>query len=133
MVNQVRQIIAELDNFTEFRIRQLTAEVTSLLIETTPVDTGWARANWVPNFSSPSVDRRELSREEQASELPSAQARQQGGIARVVAGYTLARGEVFISNGVPYITRLNDGSSRQAPAMFVQTAIRRAVAKVART
>ena len=34
---------------------------------------------------------------------------------------------MFVSNNVKYITRLNDGYSRQAPAGFVQSAIRKAV------
>lgn len=130
MVDQVRIIVGELEQFTERLITRLTAEITANLIETTPVATGWARANWVPSFNSPVYDRRQLTDTERQSALTTQQARQQSGLAQVVAGYDLNRGTIFISNGVPYIVRLNEGSSSQAPAGFVQAAVRRAIATV---
>ena len=52
---------------------------------------------------------------------------QQQGIAEVATQYTLDQGSVFVSNNVPYILKLNDGHSQQAPAGFIQTAIHKAV------
>ena len=37
----------------------------------------------------------------------------------------------FVSNGVPYIGKLDQGSSQQAPAGFVRAAVVKAVAKLA--
>ena len=44
-----------------------------------------------------------------------------------LASYRLEGGNIFISNNVPYILALNDGTSRQSPAGFVQNAIQKAV------
>lgn len=89
----------------------------------TPVDTGWARANWVPQIGSPYVV--EASRD--PAGVGSRAAEQQAGIASLFT-YRLNRGPIFISNNAPYITRLNDGSSKQSPAGFVQAAIAREIA-----
>lgn len=127
---QVRIVISDLTRFTERAVKMLTLEAHANLVRApseggTPVDTGWARANWVPDIGSP---RTEPVGSRDRVDSGSAQA----GLARVVAGYRLAQGPVFLSNNVPYITFLNDGSSRQAPAGFVQQAIAEAVRAVDR-
>ncbi len=89
----------------------------------TPVDTGWARANWIPTVGQtrvfPSGSRKDVTN-----------AAQDAGVADVAANYTLDRGTVYISNSVPYIGLLNLGHSPQASPGFVQRAILEAVAQV---
>ena len=124
--NQVRAIVRALEQVTERVITKITLDTTANLVETTPVDTGWARANWVPAIGSPYVaDLADV--EATAQGAAQAGATQQAGIASVVSGYRLELGRVFVSNNVPYITRLNEGHSKQAPAGFVQRAIAKAV------
>lgn len=123
---QVRAVIRALERVAERAIVKITLDVTANLVETTPVDVGWARANWVPAIGTPVL--KNLSGVEPTSGATSAAAsEQQGALGGIVAGYKLNRGKVFVSNNVPYITKLNDGSSTQAPAGFVQAAIRKAV------
>ena len=57
---QIRAIVRGLERVTERVIIKITTDVTANLIETTPVDLGWARANWVPSLGAPVV--KELSR-----------------------------------------------------------------------
>ena len=117
--------IGELNSFIENTVKRLTVETTNELISTTPVDTGWARANWVPNIG---VSRDEtVGTRQQAEEGIINTSVQQTGIITVLGRYRLQQGSVFISNNVPYIVSLNFGSSLQAPAGFVQTAIARAI------
>lgn len=104
----------------ERTIKKLVLDVTANLVGTTPVDTGWARSNWVPSIGTP-VEQPTGSKESVSSGA------QDQGLAAVAATYTLERGPIWISNNVPYITLLNSGTSQQAPAGFVQAAIRRAV------
>tara|TARA_R110002167_G_scaffold93122_2_gene249823 strand:+ start:20235 stop:20648 length:414 start_codon:yes stop_codon:yes gene_type:complete len=123
---QIRIVIEGIDSDAEQVIRKLTLDVVANLTKApsqggTPVDTGWARANWIANVSSPSTD--VVGSPGQAGPARAAQAASLGR----VLGYKLAAGPVFISNNVPYIIRLNDGSSKQAPAGFVQAAIQLAV------
>lgn len=123
---QIKIIVGDLENVAEKVIKALTLEITAELQEATPVDTGWARLNWVPKIGEPSTE----PKPKIEANLPSAQAEQQKGLAEVLSGFKLARGLVSIANNVPYIKRLNEGSSKQAPAAFVQQAISRAVQKV---
>lgn len=83
----------------------------------TPVDTGHARANWVPSVGAPYT-----------AEASGASAHE-AGVAAVIS-YKLSDGPLFVSNNAPYIGLLNIGSSKQAPAGFIEMAIDEAVAKV---
>lgn len=121
---QIKAVIQALEETAEKAVIRLGLNITANLIEDTPVDTGWARANWVPAIGA--------SRSSPASSNPSSamvqtQAALQAADQAGLLSYKLSRGTVFISNNVPYINRLNDGSSTQAPTGFVQAAIRRGV------
>jgi hypothetical protein len=119
VADQVRQIIEALREVGEKVIKQITLDVTANLIETTPVDTGWARANWIPSIGP---------REGVAGTRENISgAEQEIGKAQVVTEYKIEMGEVHVSNAVPYVQSLNDGHSQQAPAGFVQAAIAKAV------
>lgn len=122
---QIPKVIRQLESVAEQVIKKIAFDVTANLVRApseggTPVDTGWARANWIVNIGSALI-------------LPvgSPEAVPAAGItAGVVASYKLFQGPVYISNNVPYISRLNRGHSQQAPAGFVQAAIRKAVRDV---
>lgn len=122
---QIRAIVRGLDRLTERVVTKITLDVTANLVETTPVDTGWARANWVPALSKPFVANLGAV-PVTAQNASAAGVRQQAAVAGI-AGYRLSMGRVFVSNNVPYIQELNAGSSRQAPSGFVQRAIAKAV------
>lgn len=94
------------------------------VVPRTPVLTGHARRNWQANFGSPT-----------RNELPgvdkSGQATISTGISRIKAGKQRNPFlPLVIENNVPYIGRLNAGSSRQAPAMFVELAINLTINRV---
>lgn len=107
-------------------VRILT-NTTANLIESTPVDTGWARANWVPSLSKPVLrDVSAQSGEDRSQYVAGAAGEQADGQAKVL-GYKLESGNAYITNNVPYIGDLNSGTSKQAPSGFVQTAISQGV------
>lgn len=116
---QIRAIGQDLNRTLERVVRKVTLDITANLIRTTPVDTGWARANWIPRIGRP-VGRPAGTREAVNT------AEQAAGQASI-ASYRLQNGTTHVTNNVPYINRLNMGHSRQAPAGFVQGAIRKAV------
>ncbi len=122
---QIRAIVRGMNGIAERVIRKVTLDVTANLIETTPVDTGWARANWVPSISAPFIA--SLANAQRTPADVSSAVGQQGEGKAKVFGYKLHMGKVFVTNNVPYIIDLNLGSSRQAPAAFVQRAIAKAV------
>lgn len=115
----IRDIEKELVGFVEKQIVRLTANATAEIQEATPVDLGWAQASWIPALSSP--HRTPAGTRENINPGLSGSA-----TGAVIAGYSFPK-PVFISNNVPYITFLNEGSSRQAPKAFVQQSIAKAI------
>jgi len=103
------------------RVQRVAFSISAELVSTTPVDTGWARANWVISIGEP-VSAPFGSRE---SVDHSAQA---DGQARLLI-YDLAAGDIFLNNNVPYIEVLNTGHSPQAPAGFIEAAIDRGISQ----
>ena len=106
-------------------VSALALEITERLIETTPVDTGWARASWIPSIGDPFV-------QPSGSSDSFTTGKQELGMAEVATQYNLLDGPIFITNNVPYIERLNEGSSPQAPAGFIEEAIKQAIDSVER-
>lgn len=131
MATQIRIVVRSLEGFIDQVIKKLTLDVTANLVSApdtgygTPVDTGWARANWVPSIGTPQTTTEGTREAAEAGSVSTAG--QQAGIAKVVTSYKHQQGAVYISNNVPYILRLNEGSSQQAPKGFVQNAIAKAI------
>jgi len=90
----------------------------------TPVDTGRARANWLVDLGKPAE-----------GTVGSQGARPADAPDPLAAGRaTIDRSEpeqsIHVTNNLPYINELNEGSSAQAPAGFVQLAVSSAVAAI---
>jgi hypothetical protein len=119
---QSRKIKIELENATADSVKKLVTDITADLIEQTPVETGWARANWIPGLDQPE------GTEPVGDETSVDEGAQQQGIAEIITGYTIDK-DAFIFNNVPYIERLNDGQSPQAPAGFVDSIIEKRVSE----
>ena len=94
----------------------------------TPRETGWAAANWsVAIGERPSVTRADLEADQDQRNVAAARADSERTIAVLQTSYTLNQGKVFAFNPVPYIVKLNSGSSSQAPSGFVQRGINKAI------
>lgn len=123
---QVKVVVKSLDKFVGRIVQRLVLNVTAALRENpplgTPVDTGWAAANWVPSIGSPFKGTAGQRVRGNIDTTPQAL-----GLAKVATTYTVKRGPVYVTNNVPYIVKLNEGSSRQSPRAFVQAAIFRGV------
>lgn len=124
----IRFVLDALNRFTEKHVKVITLDAVANLVEDTPRRTGWARSNWVPSIGSPKeLDGTPPAEDQARAAVGQRDAAREAGIAQIVTGYRLSLGRIYITNNVPYIQRLNDGSSKQAPAGFVQAAILRAV------
>jgi hypothetical protein len=117
------EIGRELELFVERLMTKITLDIIANLIETTPVDTGWARANWIPGLGLSDVPPAPTPDERLAG---SAEGAQSAAMSSVISGYEFP-GIIQIGNGVPYIGALNDGHSQQTPAGFVQRGINKAL------
>lgn len=86
----------------------------------TPVDTGHARANWVPSVGQPY----------DGEHGPAVAALDAAEGAAAVLSFKLGDGALYITNNVPYLNALNYGHSKQAPRLFIEACVDRAIAKV---
>lgn len=111
---RIRGLGARVERNSGVIVREIAGTINQTIVFATPVDTGRARANWqVGVGSSPQA---ELQEDDPGG--GSTVARNQGAIASAREGDI-----IYISNNVRYITRLNQGSSAQAPAGFVEQAV----------
>lgn len=124
----ITAIIKELDEFVGGLAQRLNVNIVAELQKTTPVDTGWARANWVPSTTVPFSGTAGTRSEAELGNIDSQP--QANGIAALASQYKLAFGDIFITNNVDYILKLNDGSSRKAPRFFVQSAISKSIVEL---
>jgi hypothetical protein len=139
--NFIRRIKLRADNLPREVgkvVRLAALAIDQTIVMATPVDTGRARSNWLVSLSTPREDMIEAyapipkmvsTPGSRLRERANAQAALNQGQAQIAARQP---GEaIFISNNLPYIQRLNDGYSAQAPAAFVAASIDAAVAAVA--
>ena len=113
-------------------VRMAALAADQAVVMATPVDKGRARSNWIVQMDAPARtaidayvpgDKGSTAGPNSASAIAQGQA--------VIAGYDGDRNSgIAISNNLPYIDALNSGSSRQAPAGFVEKAVQAAVRQV---
>lgn len=138
-MDDVDRAFADLERQYEVVVIEFVTECVALLREATPVDTGHARANWIPSKGSPfgGVDgevktQARASKNRGAGSYSTAGAAAAAGEASVLA-YKLADGPAYIANHVPYIVgpgSLNDGHSSQRAAGWVEASVAKAIAIV---
>jgi hypothetical protein len=129
--DQINIIMADLDRYTRGEVITLGININANLRSNpplgTPIDTGWASANWVPSVGQPFID----PAAEQVKDPTPAQVAARGAVAQKGVNEVLAwrssDGSIFSSNNVPYIGPLNAGHSPQSPRGFILTAIERAI------
>lgn len=74
---------------------------------------GRARANWFVGIGTPKNDTTETVDESGQSSISAGEAS--------IQGHT--RGDIHLTNNLPYIVPLNNGHSHQAPAGFIEQAV----------
>lgn len=124
MTAETTKVIGQLGDFIEGFIKKLSIVTTDTLSERTPKETTWAASNWIPgigSFSDAPIGTK--------TTVGIAVDAQKDGKALVVKSYKLPQ-LVYITNNVDYITKLNDGTSAQAPSGFVQNSIAKAIKAV---
>lgn len=126
---RVDVVVVKLLAHIERTMRRLQLRVYQALTSANPVLTGFSRAGWSPSVTAPVPG---PSDRPPVPAVASAQAaalfaQHQQAAAALAAGYRLSQGVVFIVNNVRYTIHLNACTSAQAPAMFVEQAVRVAV------
>jgi len=110
-------------------VRKVALAADQAVVMGTPVDTGRARSNWIVSLGVPATGTIDAYApgEARSTEAANTQAALDQGEA-VISRYTGGEGtSIHITNNLPYIQRLNDGYSAQAPANFVEQGVQEAV------
>lgn len=89
----------------------------------TPVDTSQALSNWIVTLETPSSDKIKPHFPGEGGSTQKASAAETINQARKVLTKKKPGRKIYITNNLPYIRRLNDGYSKQAPAGFVERAV----------
>lgn len=110
-------IIAEINKV----IIEMVVKIDQGIIIASPVDTGRSRSNWIMSLNHP-TDALPTGEDEgdSASPIGPEMALSQG---RNTLNSRKPGDTIYLQNNTSYIEKLNNGSSAQAPANFVQKAI----------
>ena len=135
MTGQPRRFRVLIEGEAEKAVRRIQLRAFQAITSATPVATGYARSGWTPTTEGTPDRSRDPAPTDNAAARAAAGRRFAENTARanrIAASYVLTNGRVYLTNGVPYVVFLNEGSSSQAPARFVERAIAAAVASVGR-
>ena len=127
----IRELARQLDASVELVTRRIALQLFTGIVEKTPVDTGRARSNWGIGIGAPAPPPSgAITAEEEARIIRSgvnqpfssitAEAIQEANAALLGVD---GKQPVHITNNLPYIIRLNEGHSQQAPAGFVEATV----------
>lgn len=121
----------QIENVTNETIVDVVLRIHATLVSNppsgTPIDFGWASSSWFINIGAPTSGNGG-NVDESGAQVAAREAQQGATVARFVTSYDYTTGQsVHIGNNVPYINRLNNGWSDQAPAGFVDDATQEAV------
>jgi hypothetical protein len=121
---RINQIAADVEKNSNAMVRKTVITVASAVALRTPVDTGRARANWRTNIGGPLTARVDNFPKGKKGTTGAAAAGQAiNDATSKMEGFNKSGVDVYISNNLPYIGRLNEGHSKQAPAGFIESAI----------
>jgi hypothetical protein len=97
-------------------VRRCALATDAAVVLATPVDTGRARANWQVECNTPATGTTAATSKSGRESIDAGKTK----IAQYKGGTPNAA--IYITNNLPYIGRLNEGHSAQAPAGFVEQA-----------
>lgn len=119
---KIRQAAQNIERNSVEIQKDIAMRVLTEVVQATPVDTGRAISNWlVESGSAPSYHLDEAHTPGQSGTTRESNIQQTVDIGdKRIASHR--KGELHITNNLDYIADLNEGSSKKAPAHFVQIA-----------
>lgn len=119
------RIAVQVEGNVERAVKDCAGAVLRSVVEATPVDTGFARSNWTPELDRAfeGLFPARVPGEKGSTAEATAAATVEAGLPTIEAFDIKTNESVYVSNGAPHISALNDGHSRQAPADFVRLAV----------
>jgi hypothetical protein len=99
-------------------VKRAAVAADTYAVLATPVDTGRARANWITSIGAPKT---ETTDEVDKEGGPTISAHQ-----RTINRWNIGAGTIYITNSLPYIIPLDEGSSKKRPEGMSKGAIQAA-------
>lgn len=129
--NRFRSLTNRVEKNIPIIQRRLASAVVRNVAQATPADTGRAISNWQVGIgSTPTGVIPAHSPGEKGSSAAQNIQQTISAAEATLAAFREGR-DIIIANNLPYIQQLNQGSSVQAPANFVSTAVAAAVSELA--
>ena len=121
---QMTQLSRTVEENIDKTVRKCALAVDSTVVLATPVDTGRARANWQVELNKPKTGTTTAVSPSGRESIDAAKVR--------IAQYkgNVPNASIHITNNLPYIERLNNGWSKQAPAGYVEKAVMVGIAAI---
>lgn len=123
--DKIKRVAVDVPKNADEIVRKVALAADQTIVMATPVDTGRARANWQVGIGAAPAGTVEYS-----GGGSGAAGYAIGAAQNVVTTYKGQPGGIWLVNNLPYIQRLNEGWSAQAPAKFVEQAIDTAVTTI---
>lgn len=111
---RIKKVAKGVETNSNKNIIKLAVIIDQVVTIGTPVDTGHARANWQATVGEETEE--ELDAEDKSGQATITKA-------RAVLEARQPEQVIHLTNNVKYVPRLNEGSSAQAPAGFVQAGV----------
>ncbi len=124
---RMRQLDKSLTKKASKAAAQVALEIVKELAHTTPADTSKAISNWVVTLTKPSVKLLPAHVPGEEGDTAGASAKVTINLARLTLRTKKPGHAIYITNNVPYLKYLNEGTSDQAPAAFVERAFQKAL------
>ena len=130
---RMREMGGNVERNADRLVKQTALAVDQSVVLASPVDTGRFRSNWRVGLGAPVEGG--IEAHSPGKDGSTEGANTQGALGRAQAEIAQRRtGQaIWISNTLPYGPRLNNGSSSQAPAGFVEAAVRDGVEVIRRS
>lgn len=123
LANSLERRAAALDDKASGLAVSVAVAIVDNLSQVTPVDTSKAISNWQVTLGSASAGEIPAHVEGKFGSTFGVSSKATRNLARFDLRQKRPGVKIFVSNAAPYIVNLNDGSSKQEPAGFVQRAV----------
>jgi Bacteriophage HK97-gp10, putative tail-component len=122
---RIERLAVRVEGNVESAVRECASAVAKAVIEATPANTGKAKSNWTAQLDAPASTERDAYSPGVGGSTSELNGQAAINLAlQVIQRYRADQNRsINITNNLPYISALNDGHSKQAPAEFVRMAV----------
>ena len=123
LAERMRRAARDVDRAAAEATAATAVTIVGKLAFATPVDTSQAISNWVASLNAPPIEFLEPHYPGEKGSTQQASALETIAAAKLALKVIKAGDTVYVTNNAPYIRRLNEGHSQQAPAGFIEVAL----------